>query len=66
MLQVQIAGIIMEVKSINDLKLRILDEFPEIEHYNYRISLNNEILNSDRNLNEGTKLHFCHPLPEVE
>ena len=50
-----------EVKSINDLKLRILDDFPEIGQYNYRISLNNEILNSDRNLNEGDEIAFLPP-----
>jgi molybdopterin converting factor small subunit len=49
------------VKSINDLKLRILDEFPEIEHYNYRISLNNELLSSDRNLTEGDEIAFMPP-----
>jgi sulfur-carrier protein len=51
----------LEVKSINDLKHRILDEHPEIEHYNYRISLNNEILNSDSNLNDGDEIAFMPP-----
>jgi sulfur-carrier protein len=51
----------MEVKSINDLKIRISDDYPEIEHYNYRISLNNEILNSDSNLNEGDEIAFLPP-----
>jgi molybdopterin converting factor small subunit len=50
-----------DVRSVNDLKLRILDDFPEIEHYNYRISLNNELLNSDRNLNEGDEIAFLPP-----
>lgn len=50
-----------EVRSINDLKLRIMDEFPEIEHYNYRISLNNEILNSDSDLKEGDEIAFLPP-----
>jgi molybdopterin synthase sulfur carrier subunit len=52
---------IRDVKSINDLKLKLLDEYPEIEHYNYRISLNNEILNSDSNLNEGDEIAFLPP-----
>jgi sulfur-carrier protein len=50
-----------EVKSVNDLKLRILDDFPEVEHYNYRISLNNEILNNDRNLKDGDEIGFMPP-----
>jgi molybdopterin synthase sulfur carrier subunit len=51
----------LRVKSINDLKLRILDEFPEIEHYNYRISHNNEIISSDRILNDNDEVAFLPP-----
>ena len=50
-----------DVKSVNDLRLRILDEFPEIEHYNYRISLNNEIINSDRLLNDRDEIALMPP-----
>ncbi|MBK7711255.1 MAG: MoaD/ThiS family protein [Bacteroidales bacterium] len=51
----------MEVKSINELKLRIIDEFPEIAHYNYRISLNSEIISSDRLLNENDEIALMPP-----
>jgi molybdopterin converting factor small subunit len=50
-----------DVKSVNDLRLRILDEFPEIEHYNYRISLNSEIINSDRLLSDTDELALMPP-----
>jgi molybdopterin synthase sulfur carrier subunit len=50
-----------DVKSVNDLKFRIMDDFPEVEHYNYRISLNNEILNSNRELNNGDEIAFMPP-----
>jgi sulfur-carrier protein len=50
-----------EVKSVNDLKLRISDDFPEVEHYNYRISLNGEILNSNSDLNDGDEIGFLPP-----
>jgi len=50
-----------EVKSVSDLKIRIMDDFPEVQHYNYRISLNSEILNSDRNLNDGDEIAFLPP-----
>lgn len=50
-----------EVKSVNDLKLRILDDFPEVGHYSYRISVNNEIINSDRDLNDGDEIAFMPP-----
>jgi hypothetical protein len=32
-----------DVKSINDLRYRLQDDFPEIVHYNFRISLNSEM-----------------------
>jgi molybdopterin synthase sulfur carrier subunit len=51
----------IDVKSVNDLRLRILDDFPEIEHYNYRISLNNEIINSDRLLSDTDELALMPP-----
>jgi molybdopterin synthase sulfur carrier subunit len=50
-----------EVKSVNDLRLSILDEFPEIEHYNYRISLNNEIISNDRLLNDKDEVALMPP-----
>lgn len=50
-----------EVKSIDDLRLRIQDDFPEIVHYNYRISLNNEFINNDPTLNDGDEIAFMPP-----
>jgi molybdopterin converting factor small subunit len=51
----------IEVKSVYDLKTRILDEFPEIQHYNYRISLNNEIINKDLILNDKDEIALLPP-----
>jgi molybdopterin synthase sulfur carrier subunit len=50
-----------EVKSVNDIKLRIMDDFPEVGHYNYRISLNNEILNGDTDLKDGDEIALMPP-----
>ena len=50
-----------EVKSIGDLRLRIQDDFPEIVHYNYRISLNNEIINDDPKLKNGDEVALMPP-----
>jgi molybdopterin converting factor small subunit len=50
-----------EVKSIGDLKLRIQDDFPEIVHYNFRISLNNEIIDSDPVLKAGDEVALMPP-----
>lgn len=51
----------LNVKSIGDLKLRIQDDFPEIVHYDFRISLNNEIIDSDLLLNEGDEVALMPP-----
>lgn len=49
------------VGSINDLKIRIEDEFPEIVHYRYRISVNNEIKSDDPDLQDGDEVAFLPP-----
>lgn len=51
----------LDVRSIDDLKLRIQDDFPEIVHYNFRISLNNEIINDNPSLNDGDEVAFMPP-----
>jgi molybdopterin converting factor small subunit len=50
-----------EVKSLGDLRLRIQDDFPEIVHYSYRISVNNEITDKDPVLNEGDEIALMPP-----
>jgi molybdopterin converting factor small subunit len=50
-----------EVKSTGDLKLRIEDDFPEIAHYIFRISVNNEIINSITALKDGDEVAFMPP-----
>ena len=50
-----------EVKSIGDLKHRIQDDFPEVVHYNFRISLNNEIINNDPKLKDGDEVALMPP-----
>jgi len=50
-----------EVKSISDLKMRIQDDFSEVVHYNFRIALNNEIINSDSQLKNGDEVALMPP-----
>ena len=50
-----------DVKSLNDLKLRINDDFPEIVHYNFRISLNNDITDHDLLLKPGDEIALMPP-----
>jgi molybdopterin converting factor small subunit len=49
------------VKTVNDLKIRVLDDFPEITHYNYRLSVNNEITDKDLTLNSGDSVALMPP-----
>jgi len=50
-----------DVKSTGDLRLRIEDDFPEIAHYNFRVSLNSQILNGEAELNDGDEVAFMPP-----
>jgi molybdopterin synthase sulfur carrier subunit len=50
-----------EVKSTGDLKLRIVDDFPELVHYNFRIALNNNIIDNDHKLNNGDEVALMPP-----
>lgn len=50
-----------EVKTVGDLKLRIYDDFPEVIHYNFRTSLNNEIISNDPNLKDGDEIALMPP-----
>jgi molybdopterin synthase sulfur carrier subunit len=50
-----------DVKSINELKLRVLDDFPEIVHYNFLISLNSLITDNDLSLKSGDEIALMPP-----
>jgi sulfur-carrier protein len=49
------------VSSLGDLQLRIQDDFPEISHYNFLISLNQQIINDDSALNNGDEVAYLPP-----
>lgn len=49
------------VNSYDDLLLRIQDDFPEIVHYDYRISLNNKFITGKADLKEGDEVAFLPP-----
>jgi molybdopterin converting factor small subunit len=50
-----------DVKSTGDLKLRIQDDFPEIVHYNFRVSVNNEITDNNLLLKSGDEVALMPP-----
>jgi molybdopterin synthase sulfur carrier subunit len=50
-----------DVRSMGDLKLRIQDDYPEIVHYNFRVSLNSEITDKDSDLKSGDEIALMPP-----
>lgn len=50
-----------DVNSYNDLIHRILDEYPELIHYSYRIAVNSELVNEDPELKNGDEVAFLPP-----
>ena len=50
-----------DIKSFGDLKHRIWDEFPEIVHYNFRIAVNNKLVNEDPLLSPGDEVAYLPP-----
>lgn len=49
------------IKSFGDLKHRIMDEFPEIVHYNFRVAVNNKIINEEPLLSPGDVVAYMPP-----
>jgi molybdopterin synthase sulfur carrier subunit len=50
-----------EVRSVDQLKLRLWDDYPEMVHYDFRISVNNEIIPSDTLLSDGDEVALLPP-----
>jgi molybdopterin synthase sulfur carrier subunit len=50
-----------EVKDISDLKHRIIDDFPQVVHYDYRISLNNELIYNNPELKDDDEVALLPP-----
>lgn len=50
-----------DIKSFGDLKHRIEDDFPEIVHYNFRITVNNKIVNEEPLLSHGDEIAYLPP-----
>jgi sulfur-carrier protein len=49
------------IKSFGDLRHRVEDDFPEIVHYNFRIAVNNEIINDEPLLSPGDEIAYLPP-----
>jgi len=50
-----------DVNSMGDLMLRIHGDFPEVVHYNYRVSLNNVLTDNDPLLCDGDEVALMPP-----
>jgi molybdopterin synthase sulfur carrier subunit len=50
-----------DIKSFDDLKHRISDDFPDIMHYSFRIAVNNKIVNEDPLLRNDDEVAYLPP-----
>lgn len=50
-----------EVKTLEHLKMRVADDFPESVHYSYRLAVNNELTDGDKTLKDGDEIAFLPP-----
>jgi len=50
-----------DVKTLEDLQIRISDDFPEIIHYDFRVSVNNDIADENRELKDGDEIALLPP-----
>lgn len=50
-----------DITSFGDLKYRIGDDYPEIVHYNFRVAVNNKIINEDPLLSQGDVVAYLPP-----
>lgn len=50
-----------DVSSLGDLHIRVQDDFPQIVHYNFRISVNSIITDGDTALNDGDEIALMPP-----
>ncbi|HUX96064.1 MAG TPA: MoaD/ThiS family protein [Bacteroidales bacterium] len=49
------------VINLSDLYHRITDDFPEIAHYNFRIALNNQIIEGEHPIKPGDEVAYLPP-----
>ena len=49
------------IVDLPDLLHRITDDFPEITHYNFRIALNNQIIEGEHPLKTGDEVAYLPP-----
>jgi len=50
-----------EVNSLEHLKMRVADDYPETIHYSFRVAVNNEIADRDLPLKDGDEIAFLPP-----
>jgi molybdopterin converting factor small subunit len=50
-----------DAKTISSLKLMVTDDFPEIAHYKFRISVNRALILIDSELKNGDEVVFLPP-----
>lgn len=49
------------ITSMPDLMIRILNDYPSMLHYNYRVCHNNTVISGDPVLSDGDRVAFLPP-----
>ena len=47
--------------TLEHLKMRVADDYPETVHYSFRVAVNNEISDGDMQLKDGDEVAFLPP-----
>ena len=50
-----------DVRSVEHLRQRVSDDFPETVHYRFKVSLNDEFIDCDSELKDGDVVAFLPP-----
>jgi molybdopterin converting factor subunit 1 len=50
-----------EVRTLEHLKMRVADDYPETFHYSFRVAVNNELTDEDIPLKDGDEVAFLPP-----
>ena len=52
------------IKKINELKLYLFENYPDLKKYTFQVAINNRlILNDDESLNSGDAVDIIFPYP---
>ncbi len=52
---------IHDVKNVEDLKRQLIEKYPELQRYVYRVFVNKELIAGNKSLNDGDEVALIPP-----